>query len=150
MHVKALQMYLYLGMKLKKVHRVIKFKQSGYMKRWVDFCTMMRSNGSSEFEKQFWKLMVNAVYGKTLQDVFDRDIAKICRSKEDLLQHVTRSNYKKHVVINSELVIVFLQQTYIYFDKPFYIGFGILDIAKCLMTDFYYLSLKKFYENDVS
>ena len=82
------------------------------------------------------------VYGKTIENVLDRDITKICRTKEQFLQHVTRTNYKQHVIINDELVIVFLKQTYVYFNKPFYIGFSILEISKTLMTDFWYLVLK--------
>ena len=137
-------------MELKQVHRVIKFTQSYYMKVWVDYCTSKRSSSKSEFEKQFWKLLVNAVYGKTIENVFDRDVTKICRTKEQLLQHVSRSNYKRHVIINSELVIVSLKQTYVFFNKPFYIGFSILDISKTLMYDMYFLVLKKYYEKDVS
>lgn len=79
----------------------------------------------------------------------DRDIAKICRTKEELLQYVTKGNYKRQVIINEELVIVFLQQSHVYFNKPFYIGFSILDISKTLMTDMFYNILKKYYENDI-
>lgn len=90
------------------------------------------------------------VYGKTIENVLDRDITKICRTKEQFLQHVTRTNYKRHKIINDELVIVFLKQTYVYFNKPFYIGFSILEISKTLMTDFWYLVLKKYYGKDVT
>ena len=197
------------------------------MARWGNICTSKRAQAKSEFEKQFWKLMVriqtqlfsidrcchslknqstfslsidlrqfdpgfiiyqqllnlyvilfqvNAVYGKTIENVFDRDIAKICRKKEHLLQHVTRGNYKRHVIINEDLVVVFLRQNFVYFNKPYYIGriqiqhdlfeifyvnfhhsiisffigFSILDISKTLMVDFWYLVLKKFYSNDIS
>lgn len=58
LHIKALQMYLHLGMKLKKVHRVIEFEQGDCMARWVNICTSNRAQAKSEFEKQFWKLMV--------------------------------------------------------------------------------------------
>ena len=58
LHIKALQMYLHLGMKLKKVHRVIQFEQGDCMARWVNICTSNRAQAKSEFEKQFWKLMV--------------------------------------------------------------------------------------------
>ena len=51
-------MYLHLGMNLKKVHRVIQFEQGVYMAQWVNFCTNKRAHAKSEFEKQFWKLMV--------------------------------------------------------------------------------------------
>lgn len=59
--IKALQMYLHLGMELIKVHRVIEFTQGDYMSEWVTYCTYMRSKARTEFEKQFWKLMVNVV-----------------------------------------------------------------------------------------
>ena len=117
------------------------------MSGWVEYCTSMRSKAKNDFEKDFWKLMVNAVsmflkqgfyhlnasyifltmfvfqkhsvliyfqvYGKTIENVLDRDITKICRTKEQFLQHVTRTNYKQHIIINDELVIVFLKQTYV-------------------------------------
>ena len=154
------------------------------MSGWVEYYTSMRSKAKNDFEKDFWKLMVNAVsmflkqgfyhlhgsyifltmlvfqkhsvliyfqvYGKTIENVLDRDITKICRTKEQFLQHVTRTNYKQHIIINDELVIVFLKQTYVYFNKPFYIGFSILKISKTLMTDFWYLVLKKYYGKDVT
>ena len=58
LHIKALQMYLHLGMKLTEVHRAIQFNQGTYMADWVNFCTSMRCKAKNEFEKQFWKLMV--------------------------------------------------------------------------------------------
>ena len=58
LHIKALQKYLHLGMKLRKVHRVIQFEQGVCMAQWVNFCTSKRAQAKSEFEKQFWKLMV--------------------------------------------------------------------------------------------
>ena len=93
---------------------------------------------------------MNSVYGKTIENLMDRDIIKICRTKEELLQHCTKSNYKRHIIISDELVVVCLRQNYVYFTKPFYIGFSILEIAKTLMFDFYYNVLKKFYESDIS
>ena len=81
--------------------------------------------------------------------MLERDITKICRSKEQFLQHVTRANYKRHIIINDELVVVFLKQSFVYFNKPFYIGFSILEWSKTLMTDFWYLVLKKYYEQDI-
>ena len=90
------------------------------------------------------------VYGKTIENVMDRDVAKICRNKEELLQYVSKETYNRQVIINDELVIVFLRQSHVFYNKPFYIGFSILDISKTLMTDFWYMVLKKYYESDLS
>ena len=65
LHYRTLQLYVLLGMVVGKIHRLIKFKQSNWLKSFVMFNTAKRMNAANEFEKALFKLIINSVYGKT-------------------------------------------------------------------------------------
>jgi len=148
LHALNLQLYLKLGLKIKKIHRVIKFEQKPFMKSWVDFCTEKRSQSTNDFTKNFWKLLVNSVYGKTIESLVNRKQVKIVKDPSVFTSLVTKSNYDRHIIINKDLVIVLMNPEAVKVDKPYYIGFSILEISKYIMYDFFYNVLRPYFGDD--
>ena len=68
-HYRYLQLCLSLGMRFTKIHRVLKFKQSDRMKKCIEFNTEERMHTANDFEKDIFKLMINSVYGKTMENL---------------------------------------------------------------------------------
>ena len=81
-------MYLCLGKKLTKIHRVLKFKQSYWMKKHIDFSTEKRRNAANDFEKDFFKLMINSVYGKIMENLQKRINVRLINNAEDFLANI--------------------------------------------------------------
>jgi hypothetical protein len=133
---RLLKLYLSLGMELTKVHRALEFKQSNYMESYIMKNTAERAKAKNTFEKDFYKLMNNSVYGKTMENVRTRINFRLISSEEQALQ--IRNSRIKYTIFNEDLVGVHLLKKEVQLNKPIFIGQCVLDNSKHLMQDFHF------------
>ena len=149
-HYVNLKQAISLGLVLKKIHRVIEFDQSPWLKSYIDLNTDRRKLAENEFEKDFYKLMNNAVFGKTMENVRKRMNLELVTSEKRLEKLINKSIFLDRTIFTESLVAVHLRKSTIKMNKPIYIGFCVLDLSKTLMYDFHYKTMLPKYENKLS
>ena len=147
LHYRNLQLYLSLGLKLKKIHRVLQFDQSPWLKQYIDFNTQKRTNAKNSFEKDFFKLMNNSVFGKTMENIRKRVDVRLVTNKDKLLKLTSKPTYVSSKIFNENLVAVHKIKETLTMNRPAYVGACILDLSKTLIYDFHYNYIKHKYDN---
>ena len=145
LHYRNLQLYLSLGLKLKKIHRALEFTQSKWLEKYISFNTKMRSQAKNSFEKDFFKLMNNSVFGKTMENLRKRSNIKLVTDPQVMTKLASRPTYLSHKIFHENLVVVNIKPVKIRLDKPSYVGMCILDLSKTLMYDKHYNYILKKY-----
>ena len=144
-HYKNLIQCLKAGLKLKKIHSGIKFIESDWMKPYIEMNTNLRTKAKNNFEKEFYKLMVNSVFGKTMENIRNRVNVKLVNTEEKLKKLVAKPNFKSLKIFSEDLVSVHMKQTSLTMNKPVYLGMCILDLSKTIMYEFHYNYIKSKY-----
>ena len=142
-HERNLKQAIDAGLILKKIHRVLEFDQKPWMKEYIEFNTEKRKVAKTDFEKNFFKLMNNSVFGKTMENLRKRMNFKLISDENKFVKYVSKPNFINGVIFNENLVGVKYVQEKLLLNKPIYVGFSILDISKTLMYDFHYGFVKK-------
>ena len=145
LHYRNLQLYTDLGLKVTKVHRVLEFNQSPWLKQYIDFNTEKRKNAKNAFEKDFFKLMNNSVFGKTVENIRKRVDVRLVTDEKKLLKLTNKPTYVSSKIFNENLVAVHKIKETLTLNRPPYVGMCILDLSKTLMYDFHYKYIKKNY-----
>ena len=144
-HYKNLIQCLKAGLKLKKIHIGIKFIESEWMKPYIEMNTNLRTKAKNNFEKDFFKLMNNSVFGKTMENIRNRVNVKLVNTQERLKKLSAKTNYKGCKIFNENLISVHMKKTSLTMNKPVYLGMCILDLSKTIMYDFHYNYIKPKY-----
>ena len=103
-HIKALNQALKHGLILEKVHRVIEFNQSAWLKPCTDFNTELRTQAKNDFEKDFFKLINNSVFDKTMENIRKHKDIKLITNRESYLKTVMKPNFKSAIFFSSNLM----------------------------------------------
>ena len=146
-HYRNLRQYLEMGLTINAVHRGISFNQSPWMEPYIRKNTELRKTAANSFEKDFFKLMNNSVFGKTIENIRKRQNIVLVDNHAKAVKLTSQPNFERATIFDQNLIAVHMKRTEIFFNKPVYVGQSILDLSKTLMFDFHYNYIKKKYPN---
>ena len=143
-HYSNLQFYLRQGMRLKKVHRVIEFDQEPWMEPHIRMNTEFRKQAKTDFETDFYKLMNNSVFGKTMENLRNRVDVKIVRNwdTDKIRKLLSSPSFDRFTIFGNDMAGIHMHKTKLVLNKPVCTGMTILDNSKILMYEFFYNHLK--------
>ena len=144
-HIRTLKQELNHGLILKSVHRVIQFNQKASLKPYIDMNPKLRKEVKNEFEKDFFKLMNNSVFGKTMENARNHRDIKLVTTEEKRSKLVSEPNYHTTKHFSENLLVIEMKKTKAKMNKAVYLGMSILDICKTLMYEFWYDYIKPKY-----
>ena len=134
---------------MKKVHRIIEFNQEEWLKPCIDMNTELRKIAKNDFEKDFFKLMNNTVFEKTMENTRKHRDIKLVTTDKKRSKLVSEPNYHTINYISENLSIIEMKRTKVKMNKPIYLELSILEISKKLMYEFWYDYMKSKYGDNV-
>ena len=146
-HYRMLKFYIRHGMVVERVHNIISFKQSRWLEKYISFNTQKRNQALNDFEKDFYKLLNNAFYGKTMENVRNRLKIKFFK-KDDYREIIKQQSKLTFNGIHKSYENCYsytVRQNEVLMDKPIYLGFTVLELSKLLMYETYYDKLQLYF-----
>ena len=143
-HIRALDQALSHRLILERIHRVIEFDQSTSMKPYIDFNTQLRTKATNDFEKDFFKLMNNSVFGKTMENIRKHRNIRLVMSRESYNCTLMHPNFKSGILFGENLMSCEIK---VVMNKPVYLSQAILDLSTIVMYEFHYDYIKLKFDN---
>ena len=137
-HIRNLKYYVSKGLVITKIHRVMSFNQSEWLKTYIDFNTAKRSKAKNDFEKDFFKLMNNAVFGKTMENMRARVKIDLYTDANKVLYQVAKPQFMSQKIYSEDLIAIKQVPKEVKLCKPIYVGLSVLELSKLHMYDFHY------------
>ena len=150
-YYKNLEYYMQLGIKIDKGHKILTFDEKDFLKEYIDLNTQLRKNSKNDLEKDLFKLMNNAIFGKSMENLLNKSNIKLINDNpEKLLKLIKEPNFEHIHKISDKQVLVQSKPVKTRFNKPIYLGACILETSKLHMYKFGYDYLKVKYGNNVN
>ena len=148
-HIRSLKQALNHGLKIKNIHKVLKFNQRAWLKEYIDINTELRMKAENDFDKDFCKIMNNAVYGKTMKNVRKHKIIKLVNNDTKRNKLVSEPNYHTTKWFSENLLAIEMKKTSVKMNKPIYLGLAILSLSKIKMYEYWYDEMKPKYGDTI-
>jgi hypothetical protein len=143
LHYRLLKYYIEHGMRLVRVHRVIAFEQSAFMEQYIRMNQDLRAASTEDFEKRFYKGMNNSCFGKTCENMSKRTDIRLVNDEEKAKEMLAKPHILGFTIFNKDLAAVNMMKLKCKIDKPFYVGFAVLELSKLHMYKFHYDFVKR-------
>ncbi|XP_060525076.1 uncharacterized protein LOC132701296 [Cylas formicarius] len=140
-HYRNLKQALKNGLVLKKIHKILKFNQSRWLKCYIDHNNKLRTQAKTKFGINLYKLFNNAAYGKTMENIRKHRIVKFVKAwdgRYGAKNLISSPRFHSRTILDNNLLLIELKKSELCFNKPLYIGMSILDLSKTTMYEFHY------------
>ena len=149
LHYRNFQLYVKLGMEVVAIHSALAFHQVLFMKSYMELNSAKRAQTTNKFDADFYKLNVNSLFGKTIENPEKRTKVKLCRSQKELEKNVGHFSFKRSKIINKNLVGIEMKNSIVKMNKPFYVGNAMLELSKFHMYNFHYNVMKPVFHDRI-
>ena len=145
LYYRNLELHLSLDMKLAEVHRILKFKQSDWLEKYIDFNTDKTRNAANSFEKFFFKLINNRTFRKTMGNVTKRINIRLVNNAGDYERYVSKPSFVSQKIFSKNSFAIHKIKSVLTLDKRIYVGFSILELSKLFTYEFHYKCINRKY-----